>query len=131
MGLPTRRFLQFTTVFLSPSLRLARAGFDVIKKEDGVGAGVEVPTATGKRKRKRPFLGSPEKKIKTEKVEAPPPISKKSDETISLEYLKGRLSLMKQYLHEAWRGEMIMRYKLAKTRRTMEGLEKILDEKSS
>ena len=34
---------------------------DGIKKEDGVGAGVEVPTATGKRKRKRSSLGSPEK----------------------------------------------------------------------
>ena len=27
LGLPTRRFLLFTTVFLLPSLRLARAGF--------------------------------------------------------------------------------------------------------
>ena len=37
-----------------------------IKKEDGVGAEVKVPTATGKRKRKRQSLGRPEKKIKTE-----------------------------------------------------------------
>ena len=92
---------------------------------------MEVPTATGKRKRKQPSLGSPEKKIKIEKVEAPPPISKKSDETISKEYVKGRLSLMRKYLLEAWRGEMLVRTNLDKIRREMQGIEKKLDEKSS
>ena len=67
------------------------------------------------------------KKNKTEKVEAPPPISKKSDETISKENVKGRLSLMKQYLLEAWRGEMLVRTNLDKIRREMQGLEKKLD----
>lgn len=85
---------------------------------------MKVPTATGKRKRKRQSLGSPEKKNKTEKVEAPPQICKKKDETVSKEFVKGRLSSMNEYLHEAWRGEMIMRSNLNKIRRTMQRLEK-------
>lgn len=39
-----------------------------IKNENGVGAEVKVPTASGKRKRKLLPLGSPEKKIKKRRL---------------------------------------------------------------
>ena len=100
---------------------------DTIKKEEDQGVGLELNAPKVGRKRKRPRMESPEKVAKKEKVDAPPPKGKPADDMISIDFMKGCLSLIKKYLFDAWGGEMIMRSNLAKIRRTMDGLEKKLD----
>ena len=62
-------------------------------------------------------------------MDAPPPISKESDNSISKDYVKGRLSLIKKYMYDAWGGEMVVRSNLEKIRREVKGLEEKLSEK--
>ena len=70
------------------------------EKEQGVRLVLDAPTVG--RKRKRPPMGSPEKVIKKEKVDAPPK-GKLGAGMISKDSVKGHLSLIRKYLFDARR----------------------------
>ena len=71
---------------------------DSIKKEEDQGVGLELNSPTVGRKRKRPRMKSPEKVVKKEKVEAPPPKVKPDADMISKDSVKGHLCLIRKHL---------------------------------
>ena len=77
------------------------------------------------RKRKRPSIGSPEKVVKKEKVDVPPP--EVADNMISKDRVKGHISLIRNHLFTARQGEMMMRAHLARITTSLDELAKILD----
>ena len=95
------------------------------EKEQGVRLVLDAPTVG--RKRKRPPMGYPEKVIKKEKVDAPPPKGKLDAGMISKDSLKGHISLIRKYLFDAGRIEMMMRPHLARITGSLDELAKMLE----
>ena len=100
---------------------------DTIKKEEDQGVGLELNAPTVGRKRKRPRMESPEKVVKKEKVEAPPPKVKPDADMISKDSVKGHLSLIRKHLFNARQGEMMMRAHLARITTSLDELAKKLE----
>ena len=98
-----------------------------IKKEEGQGIRLVLDPPTVVRKRKRPPMGSPEKVIKKMKVDAPPPKGKSDAGMISKDTVKGHISLIRKYLFDARRGEMLLRAELARITGSLDELAKKLE----
>ena len=98
-----------------------------IKKEEEQGVGLELNAPTVVRKRKRPRMGSPEKVVKKEKVDGPPPKGKPGADMISKGSVKGHLSLIRRQLFDARQGEMMMRAHLARITTSLDELAKKLE----
>ena len=69
-------------------------------------------------------MGSPQKVVKKEKVDAPPPKVKPDADMISKDSVKGHLSLIRKHLFNARQGEMMMRAHLARITTRLDELAK-------